>query len=112
MYARALLWLLSRWSHASLSSWLCAAAGMMWAVGFIVSFLSRSFENNWKIYKLLAHQKISKEKVRKREEPMALVVLPSSASSCPTATLPPASWGAEFQVWGWGVAGSNSSFLP
>lgn len=84
----------------------------MWAVGFIISFLSRSFENNWKIYKLLAHQKISKEKVRKREEPMALVVLPSSPSSYPTATLPPASWGAEFQVWGWGVAGSNSSFLP
>ena len=27
-------------------------------------FLSRSFENNWNIYKLLAHQKISKEKVR------------------------------------------------
>lgn len=72
-------------------------------MGFIVSFLSRSFENNWKIYKLLAHQKISKEKVRKRVEPIFCFLLPHCY---------PASWGAEFQVWGWGVAGSNSSFLP
>lgn len=38
-----------------------------------VFFLSRSFENNWKIYKLLAHQKVSKEKVRKRPEPSGAV---------------------------------------
>lgn len=65
-------------------------------MGFIVSFLSRSFENNWKIYKLLAHQKISKEKVRKRVEPIFRFLLPHYY---------PASWGAEFQVWGWGVTG-------
>lgn len=30
----------------------------------MAGFRSRSFENNWNIYKLLAHQKVSKEKVR------------------------------------------------
>lgn len=30
----------------------------------MTGFRSRSFENNWNIYKLLAHQKVSKEKVR------------------------------------------------
>lgn len=34
------------------------------AVRCLTGFLSRSFENNWNIYKLLAHQKLSKEKVR------------------------------------------------
>lgn len=36
----------------------------MWAARCLTGFCSRSFENNWNIYKLLAHQKISKEKVR------------------------------------------------
>lgn len=42
-------------------------------------FLSRSFENNWNIYKLLAHQKISKEKVR--GEPRSPHLAAPSASS-------------------------------
>lgn len=73
-----------------------------------IFFLSRSFENNWKIYKLLAHQKISKEKVKRRAETMAATVLPSSASSRLTAV----SWRAELRVWGLGVASRHSSFLP
>lgn len=51
-----------------------------------VFFLSRSFENNWKMYKLLAHQKISKEKVGTMAEPTAVMVLPSPASSCLAAS--------------------------
>lgn len=64
-------------------------------MNFTVFFLSRSFENNWKIYKLLAHQKVSKEKVRKRAE---------QCNGSAIFPLPPASWGAGFQVWG--IAGA------
>ena len=58
----------------------------------MTGFLSRSFENNWNIYKLLAHQKVSKEKVRWCEprDPRSLTVtasspppLPGSASGLP-----------------------------
>lgn len=45
-------------------------------------FLSRSFENNWNIYKLLAHQKVSKEKVRGEPQSPHLAV-PSASSRLP-----------------------------
>lgn len=45
--------------------WLGAGSGLwVWASWCMTGFRSRSFENNWNIYKLLAHQKVSKEKVR------------------------------------------------
>lgn len=61
-----------------------------WAVGLRCTvhdgFPSRSFENNWNIYKLLAHQKISKEKVR---------------GACASAGAPPVRPGPAFlPVWG------------
>lgn len=80
-----------------------------------VFFLSRSFENNWKIYKLLAHQKVSKEKVRKRAEPAGTMwwFCHFSACSClAVTTLPSASRGAEFKIWGRGVHGRTSILLP
>lgn len=46
----------------------------------MTGFPSRSFENNWNIYKLLAHQKVSTEKVRGVSR-RALVTVTSGA--CP-----------------------------
>lgn len=61
-----------------------------------VSLLSRSFENNWKIYKLLAHQKVSKEKVREGADVSGAMrwvrQLPASSGLVAT-TLPAASRG-------------------
>lgn len=42
----------------------CGCGLWLWASWCMTGFRSRSFENNWNIYKLLAHQKVSKEKVR------------------------------------------------
>lgn len=47
----------------------------------MTGFLSRSFENNWNIYKLLAHQKVSKEKVRWCEPQDPWVPVTSAATS-------------------------------
>lgn len=50
-------------------------------------FLSRSFENNWNIYKLLSHQKISKEKVRAGCRAHAWLCLQPPPASSPTTWL-------------------------
>lgn len=63
--------------------WLCWARLPAVAVPCMTRFLSRSFENNWNIYKLLAHQKISKEKVERAAEPM-----PGCACGPPPASYP------------------------
>lgn len=56
----------------------------------MTGFLCRSFENNWNIYKLLAHQKVSKEKVRWCEprDPRSLTVTASSPPPLPGAAHP------------------------
>lgn len=57
------------WWDCGLWDWAVAVGGVrrglwVWTARCPAGFRSRSFENNWNIYKLLAHQKISKEKVR------------------------------------------------
>lgn len=75
--------------------------------------LSRSFENNWNIYKLLAHQKPPKEKVRQGVAPTeggtgCVILQPLHTGPCGWACLPLPSvlLGAEL---GAGRVGSTSA---
>lgn len=71
-------------------------------------FLSRSFENNWNIYKLLAHQKVSKEKVRWCE-PQDPWVPVTSASTLSLSLLPGAARPGAARPRGRGLPGKRGA---
>lgn len=67
----------------------------------MTGFRSRSFENNWNIYKLLAHQKVSKEKVRwcGRQSLRAQRALSWLSWARPLSPVRGLNWSWEGQAW-------------